>query len=119
MRAPWLRSLALVAGCLAATSCGGDDQPLACKFTTPTECVQPAPRYADVEPIFQGSCIECHNGVKGEQWALTDYEHITDWWDLVEYDLSNCSMPPADAKVPLTRAEREKILMWLRCGFPQ
>jgi hypothetical protein len=95
-----------------------DAPPTPCGVMAPTSCPDPPPRYADVTPIFQQRCILCHNGTNDGPWALTDYEHIADWQDIIRADLLDCTMPPADAGVPITREERLAILVWIRCGLP-
>ena len=89
-----------------------------CKVSAPTTCPQPALRYSDVQPIFQQRCVGCHSGLT-EQWPLTDYPHVASWYDIIQAQLLSCTMPPPDAGVPITNAERMKILTWLHCGFPQ
>ena len=89
-----------------------------CKVSAPTTCPQPALRYSDVQPIFQQRCVGCHSGLT-EQWPLTDYPHVASWYDIIPAQLLSCTMPPPDAGVPITNAERMKILTWLHCGFPQ
>ena len=89
-----------------------------CEFTQPTECPDPAPHYADVEPIFQNTCQECH-ALDGDQWPLDTYGHVADWNDLIRDELRSCTMPPPDSGVRLEAADRELILTWLLCGFPE
>lgn len=89
-----------------------------CTVTPPTSCPEPAPRYSDVEPIIGARCLSCHDG-KGANWPLTTYRHVADWSLEIRNMVSSCEMPPADADIPMTDAERETILAWLKCGFPQ
>jgi hypothetical protein len=97
----------------------GSPIPSSCGVMAPTSCPDPPPRYADVTPIFQQRCILCHNGTNDGPWALTDYEHIADWQEIIRADLLDCTMPPADAGVPITREERLAILVWIRCALPK
>jgi hypothetical protein len=92
---------------------------LMCSVTAPTSCPDPPPHYADVAPIFQERCILCHSGTIDGPWPLTDYEHIADWQDIIRGDLLDCTMPPVDAGVPITRDERLAILVWIRCALPR
>jgi hypothetical protein len=87
----------------------------------PTECPTPAPTFAhDVAPIIGQRCSgPCHFGAPRGPWALTDYGHVADWKDDVQALVHNCTMPPQDAGVPITTAERETILNWIRCGLPR
>ncbi len=89
-----------------------------CSVTAPTACPDPAPHYADVAPIFQRRCIICHSGAVDGPWPLTNYEHIADWQDIIRGDMLDCTMPPVDAGVPITREERMAILTWIRCALP-
>lgn len=104
-----------------------DTGSLACPVTLPTACPTPPVTYAKVDPIFKARCSSvCHNGMTPDPnnnnepiWGLTDYEHITSWQDTIRAAMANCSMPPADAGVPLTVEERTAILEWIRCGVPR
>jgi len=100
---------------------GSGTVPLTCTVTAPTSCPTPAPHYADVEPIIQQNCTApCHAGVDPDgPWPLTTYEHVADWADIIRGDMLDCSMPPADAGVAITTDERQAILTWIRCGFPE
>jgi uncharacterized membrane protein len=91
-----------------------------CHVELPTECPEPAPRFADVEPIFHERCGgDCHTGAPGGEWPLDTYRHIADWNDVVRDELRSCAMPPLDAGVTLTDEERHAILTWILCGFPE
>lgn len=90
----------------------------ACEVTAPTSCPDPAPHYADVAPIFEERCLSCHDG-HGEQWPLTTYAHVTGWYNEIRGAMTACTMPPADAGITMPREERELVLAWLRCGFPE
>lgn len=90
-----------------------------CDVVLPEACGNPALRFADVQPLFQTHCVNCHYGQLGGPWPLTSYMDITDWADVVRDDIAFCSMPPADAGTGMTLAEKALILDWLRCGFPQ
>lgn len=83
-----------------------------------TECPSPAPVYADVAPIFQRVCANCHS-TPGGPWPLDEYSHIADWQDVIRDELLTCAMPPADSAVPLPDADRQLILTWIRCGYPK
>lgn len=91
--------------------------PIQCAVVAPTACPEPAPRYADVQPIFEQRCVSCHSG-RGEQWPLTTYQHAADWYGPIHDEVLTCAMPPPSAGIPITDAERVAILTWLRCGFP-
>ena len=111
-----LRALAPLAALTLA--CGeATPEPYVCSVTAPTACVEPAPTYDDVAPIFAKRCTSCHDGKVDGPWPLTSYEHISGWWDVVRDELVACAMPPPGEGVIMTNEEREKILMWLRCGY--
>ncbi|MDB4976389.1 MAG: hypothetical protein JWN48_4730 [Myxococcaceae bacterium] len=60
----------------------------------------------------------CHSGKVGEPWPLDSYDNLADWSSSLSTDLEDCTMPPADAGVPFSVVERERLLTWLRCGTP-
>lgn len=92
-------------------------KPAACEVEAPRACQEPKPTYSDVEPIFKDRCVICHNGKAGGPWPLTTYGHVADWQNEIRDQVSRCTMPPADAGVAISDAERLEILMWLRCGL--
>lgn len=98
---------------------GPGETPYTCPVPAPTACPDPAPRYADVAPIFEQRCVICHAGNPGGPWSLADYGHVADWQDTIRTNVRDCSMPPADAGVPMTSEERLAILTWVRCGLPR
>jgi uncharacterized membrane protein len=108
------------AGTLLPDSGTGNETPTVCSSVpAPTTCPDPAPRYADVAPVFERRCVICHAGAPGGPWSLADYGHVADWQDTIRSSLRDCSMPPADAGVPMTLEERTAILTWIRCGLPR
>lgn len=132
MRFDWngwfIGGVVLPAACSLA-ACGGSDDGAdlreetppdpVCDVTAPTECPAPAPVYADVQPIFQGKCVSCHFSASEGPWPLNSYRHVADWWDVIRDDLLACSMPPRDSNVTLSDEERQLILTWIRCGYPE
>jgi hypothetical protein len=89
-----------------------------CKAKAPTSCPDPPTRYADVEPIIAQRCLSCHDGLH-EQWPLTNYEHVSDWYDQIRAQMLSCSMPPSDSGIDMPVEERETLLRWIRCGYPE
>jgi hypothetical protein len=98
---------------------GSEVNALTCGVMAPTACPDPPVRYPDVEPIFRTRCVICHNNNVDGPWALTDYQDIADWQDIIRGDLIDCSMPPLDGGVTMSRDERMAILTWIRCALPQ
>jgi uncharacterized membrane protein len=96
----------------------GDGGNVECTVTAPTGCPDPAPTYDDVEPILAERCVICHDGTQG-QWPLTTYTHVADWSVEVRAMVGSCIMPPPEEEIPMTDEEREAILTWLVCGFPE
>lgn len=90
-----------------------------CSVMAPTTCPMPSPRYGDVAPIIASRCSGCHGKVWMGPWPLDNYEHVADWADTIRANLVDCTMPPADAGVPMTNTERMEILNWIRCGHPR
>jgi uncharacterized membrane protein len=98
---------------------GGTIELVPCTVTPPTSCPDPAPRFADVSPIFKKRCASCHVSEWSGPWPLDTYSHIADWADTIRGHLVDCSMPPPDAGTPLPDEESEVILTWIRCNTPR
>lgn len=99
------------------------------------ECLSPpvvacpdggGPSFAtDVLPIFQQVCDNCHapDAPKPDQQTpfLTNYQQIygpkgSEAGAINFQVFDNCSMPPADAPVPLSDDQRQTLLIWFACG---
>jgi hypothetical protein len=93
--------------------------PFVCDVVAPTSCPDPAPKFADVQPIFTEQCGACHGRDWTGEWPLDNYSHIADWQDSIRDELVRCSMPPLDGGVVIALEDRMKILHWLRCGLPK
>jgi hypothetical protein len=94
--------------------------PPECQATAPDACIEPSPHFADVEPIFALRCRSCHSvGNPDGHWPLATYPQIAAWSAEIGGQVLACTMPPPVAQVPITIEEREKILLWLSCGFPE
>src|SRR6266496_4020938 len=99
--------------------CSSDlaSQPAGCPYQAPQTCPASTPTYqADVLPILQTKCNDCHTGADGGPWPLTDYQLVVDWKISILGDLECNTMPPADAGLALTSDERTTLLAWLVCG---
>jgi hypothetical protein len=84
----------------------------------PTACPDPAPTYADVEPVFTQRCVVCHMGSADGPWPLNNYGHIASWSEDIRAMLLECAMPPPEERMPLPNADSLAILTWIRCGMP-
>jgi hypothetical protein len=111
--------ICLFTGCRGAPDPGPPDSGVVCEVTAPTTCPDPAPRFQDVQAIFQARCQPCHNGTPNGPWPLITYEHVADWQDTVRSYVLDCSMPPPDAGFYMATEERLQILAWVRCGAPR
>ena len=98
---------------------GSQNTPIVCAPNLPTSCTDPAIRYADVEPILQERCVICHYGKEMGPWPLTSYQHVADWANEIRGQVSKCTMPPVDAGGVMTNEERDRLLLWVRCGAPK
>ena len=98
---------------------GGLPPPGECKVTLPTKCSDTSLRFDSVESIFKARCSSsCHAPANPDgNWPLDSYQHIVDWNLEIRDVIAKCQMPPPAAMLSMPVAEREKILMWLRCGY--
>jgi hypothetical protein len=104
----------------ALDAADGASTPPQCQATAPDACIEPSPHFADVEPIFALRCQGCHSvGNPDGHWPLMTYPQIAAWSAEIGGQVLACTMPPPVAQVPITVEEREKILLWLSCGFPE
>jgi hypothetical protein len=95
-----------------------DAAPFVCEVVAPTACPEPSLTYKDVGPVIKTRCASCHDG-RGEQWPLASYSDVADWCDQIRSMVQDCSMPPPDAGIRMPAEERELILTWIRCGYPE
>ena len=94
--------------------------PVSCPVEAPTSCPDPtAIRYADIAPIIEARCAPCHSPLWAGPWPLNKLSHVRDWADDIRTNLIACTMPPLDAGIPITKAERLTMLQWVRCGMPE
>jgi uncharacterized membrane protein len=78
------------------------------------------PTYNRVRSIINSACVPCHDGSDPDgSWPLTDYDDIAAWASTIKDDMLNCSMPPADGGVPITRHDRDLLVQWLLCDTPR
>jgi hypothetical protein len=116
---------------------GGSGQPtdgamidtghVGCLESPATTCPNPPVTYAQIDSILQARCASvCHNGTTPDPannnmpiWGLRNWDDMSDWRDTIRLTMNNCSMPPADAGVPLTIEERRKLVEFIACGLPK
>jgi uncharacterized membrane protein len=114
--------LALALASLACRKSAVDCAPL----PDPLICPEAgAPSFAgDILPnIFQPVCDNCHapDAVPADRETpyLTNYQQtFGSRGEILTQVFEFCSMPPANAPVPLTDDERQTLLDWLACGAP-
>lgn len=105
---------------MGGTAGTGGAAAIECLTKAPTACAEPSPHYAaDIKPIVDSICINCHKGEKDGPWSLAAYEHLADWHDLLRTAMLKCNMPPVDSGYTMTLEQRQTMLNWLRCGFPE
>jgi len=119
-------ALALALGLLALTASGCKPSGVACT-PPPSNLVCPeagAPSFADdVYPhVFAPVCGNCHApGGQEASRPLTSYQQIygtdgNEAREIFNQVFLSCLMPPSNAPVPLTEAERQTLLDWFACG---
>ncbi|MEW4561160.1 redoxin domain-containing protein [Bremerella sp. JC770] len=78
--------------------------------------------------IFQKRCVECHRDSQIAPFALTDYDEVVGWAEMIAEVVEDQRMPPwhADPKYGhfsndrhLSKEEKETILKWVEAGAPQ
>lgn len=85
---------------------------------------------ADVMPIFQGKCQECHRPDSIAPMSLLTYEQVKPFAPVIKYRVENRVMPPWHINPEvgiqeftnnrgLTPEERATILAWVDQGAPQ
>jgi hypothetical protein len=98
-----------------------DAATISCTATFPSGCTT-APSYSQaIAPLVQRTCNGCHaaGGVAADR-DLTTYKNVARLETTELIELNSCAMPPADAgpDAMLSAAEREEILQWLICDYP-
>ena len=79
----------------------------------------------DVAPIFNKNCVECHRAGEIGPFAMTDYDEVAGWGDMIVETIDNGRMPPwhADPSVGkfanargLTEKEKQLVRTWVQEG---
>ncbi|HEY4223386.1 MAG TPA: hypothetical protein VGO62_18640 [Myxococcota bacterium] len=114
--------LAFASACpgAAGADAGVVDLPDSGCSPAPSDCVQPAPVYADVSSIFSTECTSCHGpgGVEASI-PLDTHDHVQAHAGIANNELVNCLMPLLDAGVvipPLAAPDRDALLHYFACG---
>ncbi|RCS54965.1 hypothetical protein DTL42_06335 [Bremerella cremea] len=113
-------------------------QPVTVKETEPVGChigrILEADESAQVtysnqvSRILQNRCIECHREGEIAPFALTDYDEVVGWSEMIAEVVEDQRMPPwhADPKYghfsndrSLSEQEKKTILDWVEAGAPQ
>lgn len=78
--------------------------------------------------ILQNHCVECHREGEIAPFALTEYEEVVGWAEMIQEVVREGRMPPWHASDEygqfentrrLTSEEKELIYAWVRAGAPQ
>ncbi len=83
---------------------------------------------ADIASILNEHCVECHRGGEIAPMALTDYDEVVGWGQMILEVIDQKRMPPwhADPDIGhfvgerrMPQEARDKIATWLDSGMPQ
>ncbi len=81
-----------------------------------------------VARIFQARCVECHRDGQIAPFAMTDYEEVAGWGEMIVEVIDDQRMPPWHAdpnhgefanEQRLTSTEKEQIHTWVDAGCPE
>jgi len=81
-----------------------------------------------ISRIFQSRCLECHRDGQIGPFALSQYEEVAGWSDMIAEVVDNRRMPPWHANPAhgdfanssqLSDSERKLILDWVAAGAPE
>lgn len=82
----------------------------------------------EIARIFQNHCVECHRSGEIAPFAMTTYEEVLGWGDMIKEVVREQRMPPwhADKQyghfsndVSLTDDEKNQIYAWVDAGCPE
>ena len=78
--------------------------------------------------IFQEHCVSCHRSGEIGPFAMTDYQEVAGWADMIEEVVRERRMPPWHANpkhgkfkndISLSEADKETIYKWVSAGAPE
>jgi peroxiredoxin len=81
-----------------------------------------------VARILQNRCVECHREGEIAPFALTDYQEVVGWAEMIQEVVRNGRMPPWHANEVggpfencrrLEKEEKDSISAWVRAGAPE
>lgn len=81
-----------------------------------------------ISRIFQNRCIECHREGQIAPFAMTDYDEVAGWGEMIAEVVDDRRMPPWHADPAhgqfanenrLTAKEKQQIFTWVDAGCPE
>lgn len=88
-----------------------------------------APSYAkEVAPILQAKCVTCHSPGNIAPFAMTSYQKVKGWTQMMREEILSKRMPPWHADPhfgvftndrSITPAETQTLLQWIDSGAPR
>ncbi|MFI4875940.1 MAG: redoxin domain-containing protein, partial [Blastopirellula sp. JB062] len=84
--------------------------------------------YDQISRILQKRCVECHREGEIAPFALTDYEEVAGWAEMIAEVVEDKRMPPWHAAPghqefknarPMPQEEKELIMKWVAAGAPE
>lgn len=84
--------------------------------------------YNQVARILQNRCVQCHREGEIAPFALTEYEEVAGWAEMIAEVVEDKRMPPWHAAPehgvfknarPMPQEEKELLLKWVAAGAPE
>lgn len=84
--------------------------------------------HRDVARLLQKRCVECHHDGQVAPFALTDYDEVVGWAEMIREVVSEGRMPPWLASPAhgrfkndptLSKAEKQLLFRWIDAGCPE
>ena len=81
-----------------------------------------------ISRILQNNCVQCHRAGEIAPFALTDYDEVVGWAEMIEEVVQEQRMPPWHADpahgefkndARLSNEEKELIYAWVKAGAPE
>ena len=78
--------------------------------------------------ILQKNCVECHRAGQIAPFALTNYDEVAGWAEMIEEVVREQRMPPwhADPKIgkfhndrSMSDADKETLYAWVKAARPE